>query len=118
MASIRPIITTAIILAVAVLGFFFWQSNRPDEIAEGCARGNGRIEAVEIDVAARLSGRIEAVLVDEGAIVAEGDPLVRLDARQLMASRHQLEVELRRAEIGVENATLLVEQREAEVRAA
>jgi HlyD family secretion protein len=105
-------------VAGAVFGFFFWQSNGNDVVPEGFARGNGRIEAVEIDVASKLPGRIEAVLVNEGVLVEAGQLLVEFDTRQLMANRHQAEAELRRAEIAVENAKLMVEQRQAEVRAA
>ena len=49
----------AIVIAVAVSGFLIWQSTLSDTDAEGFARGNGRIEAVEIDVAAKLPGRID-----------------------------------------------------------
>ncbi|MHC0055242.1 HlyD family secretion protein [Actibacterium sp. D379-3] len=118
MTNTRPILMAAIVIAGAVFGFFFWQSNRTDVVAEGFARGNGRIEAVEIDVASRLPGRIEAILVREGALVEAGQPLVTLDTRQLKANRHQAEAELRRAEIAVENARLMIRQRQAEVRAA
>ncbi|MFU8866026.1 MAG: HlyD family secretion protein [Rhodobacterales bacterium] len=117
-ANTRLILMAAIVVAGAAFGFFFWQSNRADAVADGFARGNGRIEAVEINVASRFPGRIDAVLVNEGALVEAGDPLIRLDTRQLQASRHQMEAELRRAEIAVGSAELLVEQRKAEVRAA
>jgi len=115
----RPILMAAIVIAGAVFGYyFFWQSNRTDVVAEGFARGNGRVEAVEIDVASKLPGRIEAILVREGVLVEAGQPLVALDTRQLKANRHQAEAELRRAEIAVENARLMIQQRQAEVRAA
>jgi len=117
-AKNRPVIMAAIVIAVAVSGFLLWQSTRSDTDAEGFARGNGRIEAVEIDVAAKLPGRIDTVLVNEGGLVTAGAPLATLDTRQLQANRNQMVAELRRAEIAVENATLLVEQRAAEVRAA
>jgi len=113
----RTLIVAAIVVVAALVGFVFWQ-NRADVFSEGFARGNGRIEAVEIDVAAKLPGRIEAILVEEGALVEAGQPLARLDTRQLQANRHQMAAEQRQAEIAVENARLTVEQRAAEVRAA
>ena len=114
----RTLIVAAIVVVAALAGFVFWQNNRADVFSEGFARGNGRIEAVEIDVAAKLPGRIEAILVEEGALVEAGQPLARLDTRQLQANRHQMAAEQRQAEIAVENARLTVEQRAAEVRAA
>ena len=114
----RTLIVAAIVVVAALAGFVFWQNNRADVFSEGFARGNGRIEAVEIDVAAKFPGRIEAILVEEGALVEAGQPLARLDTRQLQANRHQMAAEQRQAEIAVENARLTVEQRAAEVRAA
>ncbi|MGF6859462.1 HlyD family secretion protein [Rhodobacteraceae bacterium MBR-64] len=118
MAKTRPLIMAAIVIAGAVSGFLFWQSTRSDAVAEGFARGNGRVEAVEVDVAAKLAGRIKTVLVNDGELVEAGQALAEIDTRQLQANRHQMVAELRRAEIAIENAKLTVEQRAAEVRAA
>lgn len=117
MKNSRTLIVAAIVVVAALAGFVFWQ-NRADMLSEGFARGNGRIEAVEIDVAAKFPGRVEAILVEEGVLVEADQPLARLDTRQLQANRHQMVAEQRQAEIAVENARLTVEQREAEVRAA
>lgn len=105
-------------LALVSAGFFLWRGDGAQAVPAGFAQGNGRIEAVEIDVAATRPGRIARILVREGQLVAAGDPLAELDVRQVQAARHQAEAERRRAEIAVENARLLVEQRAAEVRAA
>ncbi|MDF1803581.1 biotin/lipoyl-binding protein [Thalassovita sp.] len=110
MPNVRPLLIPSTALVAALIGFFFWQGSGNDVVPEGFARGNGRIEAVEIDVASKLPGRIEAILVREGVLVEAGQPLVELDTRQLKASRHQSEAELRRAEIAVENARLMVER--------
>ncbi|MDF1716483.1 MAG: HlyD family efflux transporter periplasmic adaptor subunit [Antarcticimicrobium sp.] len=118
MTNTRFLLFTAIAVVGGVLGFLVWQDNGNGAVPEGFARGNGRVEAVEIDVASKLPGRIETILIREGQLVAAGQPLAALDIRQLKASRHQAEAELRRAEIAVENARLTIQQRQAEVRAA
>jgi HlyD family secretion protein len=118
MSSARRFLIVALIAAAAVFGFLVWRGTGDDAVPTGFARGNGRIEAVEIDVASSYPGRIDAVLVREGELVETGQELVRLDTRQAKANRHQAQAETRRAEIAVENARLLVEQRKAEVRAA
>lgn len=105
-------------IALAAAGFVLWRGDGTDTVPDGFARGNGRIEAVEIDLAAPRPGRIDRILVREGAVVSAADPLAVLDVRQLQAARHQAEAEQQRAEIAVRNAELLVEQRQAEVRAA
>ncbi len=104
MKNTRYLLFTAIVVTAAVLGFLFWQGNGNgnDVVPEGFARGNGRVEAVEIDVASKLPGRIETILVREGEFVKAGQPLAALDIRQLKANRHQAEAELRRAKIAVE----------------
>jgi HlyD family secretion protein len=118
MKNTRYLLFAAIVVAAAVLGFLVWQGNGDGVVPEGFARGNGRVEAVEIDVASKLPGRIETILVREGEFIEAGQPLTALDTRQLEANRHQAEAELRRAEIAVENARLMIQQRQAEVRAA
>lgn len=107
------------LVAVLVLGgWFAWQNVNGETLPDGIARGNGRIEAVEIDVAAKSAGRIDKIMVNEGDLVAAGQPLVKLDTRQIEASLRQAEAELKRARIGVDTANILVEQREAEKRSA
>lgn len=118
MTRLRPIIFTLIAGALAAAGFFLWRGDGTEAVPDGFARGNGRIEAVEIDLAAPRPGRIARILVREGMLVEAGDPLAVLDVRQLQAARHQAEAERQRAEIAVRNAQLMVEQRAAEVRAA
>ncbi len=109
----------AVLVAVlALAGFLALKFMNDDGLPEGFARGNGRIEAVEINVAARDGGRIDLLHVREGEFVEAGQVLAQLDIRQLQAALAQAEAELRRSAIAAENARLLVTQREAEKRAA
>lgn len=108
------------ILLPAVLagGYYAWQQSRNGVLPDGVASGNGRIEAVEIDVAAKSPGRIKDILVDEGDLVKAGDALARMDTAELQARRRQSEAQLQRASIGVDTAKTLIVQREAERTAA
>lgn len=45
----------------------------------GIVAGNGRIESVEVDVAAKYGGRIKEVMAREGDLVDEGQILVKMD---------------------------------------
>jgi len=103
---------------VAAGGYYVWQQGRNGTLPEGIASGNGRIEAVEIDVSAKSPGRVRDILVNEGDFVKSGDVLARMDTTQLAAQRRQAEAQLRRAEIGVDTANTLIVQREAERTAA
>lgn len=101
-------------IAVAIVLYLVWQLLRPQGLPDGFASGNGRIEAVEIDIAAKMPGRIQEMFVDEGDFVARGQVLVRLDTASLEAQLRQAQAQLQRAEIGVQTAESQVRQREAE----
>jgi HlyD family secretion protein len=106
------------ILAVAAAAFLAWQFLRPEGLPEGFAGSNGRIEATEIDVAAKIAGRVEEIMVDEGDFVEAGQVLARMDTDVLQAQRREAEAQLARARISIETAKSLVRQREAEKAAA
>lgn len=104
--------------AAAVVAGVVWTSLRPDGLPEGFATGNGRIEAVEIDVAAKIAGRVADVLVNEGDFVHRGDELARMDTAVLQAQAREAEAQLKRAVIGITVARSQVNQRTAEKEAA
>lgn len=106
------------IIVLAAGAYYAWKSLNEDGLPEGIARGNGRIEAVEIDISTKSPGRIREILVDEGDFVQANDILARMDTDQLESQLKQVEAQLRRAEIGIETARSLVTQREAEHTAA
>lgn len=107
-----------LLAALAAGGYYAWQQSRNGALPEGIASGNGRIEAVEIDVSAKSPGRIKEVLVDEGDLVKAGEVLARMDTAQLEAQRRQAMAQLQRAKISVDTANTLIVQREAERKAA
>ncbi len=106
------------IIVFAAGGYYAWKAVNGDGLPEGIAKGNGRIEAVEIDISTKSPGRIREILADEGDFVQANDILARMDTDQLESQRKQAEAQLRRAEIGIETARSLVTQREAEHTAA
>ena len=105
-------------LALLLGGYAAWQQLGNHGLPAGIASGNGRIEAVEIDVSTKIPGRIKEILVREGDFVQAGQVLARMDTEQLEAQRRQADAQLKRATIGVDTAKSLVTQREAEHRAA
>jgi HlyD family secretion protein len=114
----KPWLIVAAIVILAGIGYYAWQTFANPGLPEGIASGNGRIEATEIDVAAKIPGRIREILVREGDFVKTGQVLVRMNTDQLEAKRRQADAELQRALIGVDTAKSLVVQREAERKAA
>jgi len=42
-------------------GAYYLNMDRAPELPEGFARGNGRVEGVQIDIVSRIAGRVENV---------------------------------------------------------
>jgi HlyD family secretion protein len=114
----KYLLATLIVVVLAAAGYFGWQTLKRDNLPPGIASGNGRIEAVEIDIATKTPGRIQDILVREGDFVTAGQVLARMDTTQLRAQLRQAEAQLRRAIISVDTAKSLVAQREAERKSA
>lgn len=114
----RPWIVGGVAAVVAVALFFGWKFLQPEDLPPGFASSNGRIEAVEIDVATKTAGRLRELMVGEGDFVESGQVLARMDTAVLEAQLREARADLQRAEIGVETALTLVTQREAERDAA
>ena len=109
------VVVVALVVGTA---FLAWQFLKPKGLPNGFAGGNGRIEATEIDVAAKTPGRIKDILVHEGDFVRAGQILAYMDTDVLKAQRREAEAQLQRALIGIETAQSLVRQRSAEKAAA
>ncbi|WP_449229580.1 HlyD family secretion protein [Azospirillum argentinense] len=115
--SRRLLKAAAALLIVAVL-YGAWLFLQPAGLPAGLASGNGRIEAVEIDIATKTAGRVEDILVDEGDFVTAGQVLARMDTDVLQAQAKQADAQKQQAVIGVETARHQVLQRQAERQAA
>ncbi|OWJ96342.1 HlyD family secretion protein [Paracoccus yeei] len=104
--------------AIVAVGWFALRQIDPDALPAGIASGNGRIEAVDIDIAAKTGGRLKEVMVAEGEFVSAGQVLARIDTAQLEARKQEVEAQIQRAKIAIDTAKILVRQREAESEAA
>jgi HlyD family secretion protein len=96
-----------LVVVRAAGGYFAWRKLGRDNPPPGFASGNGRVEAVEIDIATKTPGRIREILVREGDFVTVGQVLARMDTTQLHAQLRQAEAQLRRAIISVDTAKSL-----------
>jgi len=64
-----------IVLLAAGLSTFLWL-RRSTDASEGIASGNGRIEAVEVDITTKYSGRLVAILAKEEGYLTKGEDSV------------------------------------------
>ncbi len=112
--------TVEIILvgAAILVGVVAWWHSKGEGEDNNLVSGNGRIEAVEIDIAARQPGRIEEILVKEGEFVTQGQKLVLMDTRVMEAQLRQEEARSHQSESAVFTAKSQLQLREAEKLAA
>ncbi len=95
---LSKIVVAAVALGVAYLA---WQWLRPPSLPAGFASANGRIEAVDIDIAAKLPGRVMDILVNEGDAVRQGQVVANMDTRVLQSQRRETQAALEQARIGI-----------------
>ena len=114
----RWLLRAAAALTAVVVLYGLWLVLQPKGLPAGLASGNGRIEAVEIDIATKTAGRVEEILVNEGDFVTAGQVLARMDTDVLQAQLKQAEAQKQQAVIGVESARHQVLQRQAERQSA
>jgi HlyD family secretion protein len=114
----RWTIRSAWLLGIAAVAVFVWLKFGVKDETNALASGNGRIEAVEIDIAAKTPGRIRNILVREGDFVTAGQVVAHMDTDVLEAELRQAEAELRQAESVIGMARSQVLLREAEKAAA
>lgn len=101
-SSKKKMIFTGSALIAVVLIFSIWKISHPSY--HGIVSGNGRIEATEIDIAAKLAGRLEKIHVEEGDFVEPGQILAEMQIDTLQAQLAEAEA--------------IAVQREAELDAA
>lgn len=101
--------------AVAFLGWAAWQRQERAKIKlpPGIVGGNGRIEAVQVDIATKYSGRISDVLVKEGKLVAPDEVLCVMDSTEMQADLQKARAQQSKAAEDVERAAAEVVQKEA-----
>jgi len=108
-----------VILALGlIVAASLWRDFQKPKLPEGFAMSNGRIEAVEIDVATKSPGRITEILFDEGDFVTAGQVIARMETNTLAAQLKEAEASLAQARSSVTAAEGLVRQRESERAAA
>ena len=112
------LILLAVLAAVTAAGTYAWSTLRPQGPGEGFVSGNGRIEATEVDVAAKLGGRVQSILVKEGDFVTAGQPLAHMQIDTLQASHDEARARHQQAVAAVANAEAQVAVRESDRQAA
>ncbi len=110
-----------IVLVAALIGAFWLYNvlaNRKPYDTDRFVMGNGRIEATEVMISAKLPGRIEKIYVEEGDLVTNGQKLVEMQTDELRADLKKAQAALAQAEAAVKEAEIMITVKEAEAEAA
>jgi HlyD family secretion protein len=85
---------------------------------EGVFKTNGRLEATQVDVAAKYPGRLVDITVEEGSEVKTGQVVGRVSSLEYEAQLQAAQSNVRRAEETMAEAESLIDQRKAVLAAA
>jgi HlyD family secretion protein len=112
---------TFLLGVVAVAGLaalIYWANKRASALPAGIVQGNGRLEAIQVNVSTKEPGRVAEVLAREGDLVEPGQVLARMDTTTLDAQLAKTKASLAEAEAnaGVSNAS--IKRRESELKLA
>ncbi|MGD9948115.1 MAG: HlyD family secretion protein [Desulfobulbus sp.] len=107
-------IIALVVVGTAAAGLYAWTKLHKTGPGEGFASGNGRIEATEIDVAAKLAGRIDQLLVNEGDFVAAGQLLATMQVQVLEAQRDEARAQYQQTVSSVVGAQAQVAARKSD----
>ena len=108
----------AIVVALLAAAALAWKFVRPASDDGAFVQGNGRIEATEVDVAAKTAGRVAEILVNEGNFVKAGDVIARMDTRSIEAQLAQAKAQVANARSARQTALAQVAQRKADAAMA
>lgn len=104
----------AIGLAIVAAALAAWWFLKPDGMPKGIVSGNGRIEATEVFVSAKMAGRIREMLVDEGDYVRPGQIVAYMDTDTLIAQRAEAKANFAQAQTAINTAETMVAQRQSD----
>jgi len=104
----------AIVVIVVVLAWQYIKGLRGKVIASA----NGRIEATEVNIAAKYAGRIAKEFVDEGDYVTTGEVVAKMDTDVLQAQLREAKAKVQEAQSTIASKRSKLAQRESEKAAA
>ena len=97
--AVQRLVQLIVLGAVAFVGWRAWERHQRAQVQlpEGITAGNGRIEAIQVDIATKYAGRIGDVLAREGSMVAPDDLLAHIDSTEMRAELEKANAQLAKA---------------------
>jgi HlyD family secretion protein len=109
---------TLIVIAAAVVvigaGVAWWILSKP-KLPPGFASGNGRLEATQVDIAAKFAGRLKTVEANEGDTIERGQVVATIDTEPLEAQLRAAQAQIREAQDNMRTAQAQVKVKKAQL---
>jgi HlyD family secretion protein len=88
---------------------------RGRDMPEGIVKTNGRIEATQVDVAAKYAGRLATLTKDEGDEVTAGEVVATISSPETEAQLRAAQAEVIKAKQAMAEALALIDQRKSDL---
>ena len=113
--AVQRLVQLIVLGAVAFVGWRAWERHQRAQVQlpEGITAGNGRIEAIQVDIATKYAGRIGDVLAREGSMVAPDDLLAHIDSTEMRAELEKANAQLAKAAEDVARAAADIVQKQS-----
>ena len=95
-----------------------WILRSRDSRSPSFAIGNGRLEAIDVDVATKTAGRLLSVSVQEGDLVRAGQVVAHMDPATVMAQLQEVQADHQRALTLVQTSRSQLSQRRDQERSS
>lgn len=115
MKRTRYRIVAVTVAVIALIGVLIFRPGSNNVLPEGFVKGNGRIEAEQIEIAPTIAGRVEDVMAAEGSLVTQDQVLVVMDTDELSAILDKAKAEVALAHQAKIEAQAIVIQRKSEL---
>lgn len=106
-----------LLVIAAAAGFLAWQEwsrRQAAELPAGIVSGNGRIESIQVDVAAKYAGRVRTIAIREGDLVEPGQTIVLMDVAELEAELAKGRAKIAEAEESAAEVTADIASKESQ----
>src|SRR5215469_16137554 len=88
---------------------------RGRDMPEGIVKSNGRLEATQVDVAAKYAGRLATVTKDEGDEVTAGEVVATISSPETEAQLRQAQAQVIKAKQALAEALATIDQRKSDL---
>jgi HlyD family secretion protein len=112
--SKKSLLIALAVVVVVGAGAAWWILSKP-KLPPGFAGGNGRLEAQQVDVAAKYAGRLKTVLPHEGDMVDAGEVVATIDTEPLEAQLRAAQAQIVEAQNNLRTARAQVRSSEAQL---